>query len=190
MKRTPQSTASIERKVPMNKIEVGKSASPNIKNVRSKIGSLDNATYKPGGGKVKIESKKLDFSRASSKIAAKNEAYVPGGGDKKIEVVKLKWSASSKIGSLDNKAYKPGGGDKKVETVKLDFKDKAQSKIGSKENIKHKAGGGDVEICVIASSLNVRPEPHIASSPNVRPEPHIFACSTLGINRCDWARYS
>lgn len=68
----------------MNKIEVGKSASPNIKNVRSKIGSLDNATYKPGGGKIKIESKKLDFSKASSRIEAKNDKYTPGGGEKKV----------------------------------------------------------------------------------------------------------
>lgn len=68
----------------MNKIEVGKSASPNLKAVKSKIGSMDNATYRPGGGKVKIESKKLDYSKASSRITAKNDAYQPGGGDKKV----------------------------------------------------------------------------------------------------------
>ena len=68
----------------MNKIEVGKSASPNIKTVRSKIGSLNNTSYKPGGGNVKIESKKLDFTKTSSRIAAKNEEYKPKGGDKKV----------------------------------------------------------------------------------------------------------
>lgn len=146
MKRTPQSTASAERKVPMNKIEVGKTASPNLKAVKSKIGSMDNATYKPGGGKVKIESKKLDFSKTSSRISAKNEAYTPGGGEKKvnIESQKLKWTATSKVGSLDNKDHKPGGGDKKIETQKLNIK--AQSKIGSKDNMKHKPGGGDIQI--------------------------------------------
>lgn len=143
-KPTP-SAASAERKaVPMNKIEVGKTASPNLKAVKSKIGSMDNAAYKPGGGKVKIESKKLDFSKTSSKIAAKNVAYTPGGGDKKIESQKLKWNVSSKIGSLENKDHKPGGGDKKIESQKLVFK--AQPKVGSRENIKHKAGGGDVQI--------------------------------------------
>lgn len=141
---TPQSSASVERKVPMNKIEVGKSASPNLKAVKSKIGSMDNATYKPGGGKVKIESKKLDYSKASSRITAKNDAYAPGGGDKKIESQKLKWNVQSKIGSLDNKDHKPGGGDKKIESQKL--KISAQSKIGSKENIKHKPGGGEIKI--------------------------------------------
>ena len=70
----------------MNKIEVGKSASPNLKQVKSKIGSLNNTAYKPGGGNVRIESKKLDFSKASSRITAKNEEYKPGGGDKKVAV--------------------------------------------------------------------------------------------------------
>ena len=68
----------------MNKIEVGKTASPNLKNIKSKIGSLNNATHKPGGGKVKIESKKLDFSKAGSRIEAKNQQYIPKGGDKKV----------------------------------------------------------------------------------------------------------
>lgn len=71
--------------LPMNKIQVGAAPSPNLKTVRSKIGSLDNASYKPGGGKVKIENRKLDFSKgAQSKIAAKNEKYTPSGGDKKV----------------------------------------------------------------------------------------------------------
>ncbi|CAL4075797.1 unnamed protein product, partial [Meganyctiphanes norvegica] len=83
--RSPQSTASTERKLPMNKVQVGTTASPNLKSVRSKIGSLDNATHRPGGGKVKIESKKIDFSKvAAPRIAAKNETYTPGGGEKKV----------------------------------------------------------------------------------------------------------
>jgi hypothetical protein len=32
----------------MNKIEVGNAPSPNLKKVASKIGSLENATHKPG----------------------------------------------------------------------------------------------------------------------------------------------
>lgn len=70
----------------MNKIQVGAAPSPNLKVVRSKIGSLDNASYKPGGGKVKIENRKLDFgSKAQPKIAAKNDKYMPSGGDKKVD---------------------------------------------------------------------------------------------------------
>lgn len=70
--------------VPMNKIQVGNAPSPNIKAVKSKIGSLDNTTYKPGGGKVKIENRKLDFQNVTPKIAAKNDTYAPSGGSKKV----------------------------------------------------------------------------------------------------------
>lgn len=68
----------------MNKVQVGNAPSPNIKAVKSKIGSLENATYKPGGGKVKIENRKLEFGNATPKIAAKNDAYTPSGGTKKV----------------------------------------------------------------------------------------------------------
>ncbi|XP_015430129.1 PREDICTED: microtubule-associated protein 4 [Dufourea novaeangliae] len=143
---TPSSTAGQEKKkLPMNKVQVGAAPSPNLKTVRSKIGSLENASYKPGGGKVKIENRKLDFSKAQPKIAAKNEKYAPSGGDKKIAQVKLQWNAKSKIGSLENATYKPGGGDKKIETVKLDFKNKAKPKVGSKDNAKHVPGGGSIK---------------------------------------------
>lgn len=70
--------------MPMNKVQVGNAPSPNIKAVKSKIGSLDNATYKPGGGKVKIENRKLEFGNVTPKIAAKNDAYTPSGGVKKV----------------------------------------------------------------------------------------------------------
>ncbi|KAF4529913.1 hypothetical protein B566_EDAN018195 [Ephemera danica] len=141
---TPEPSAE-RKKLPMNKIQVGTAASPNLKTVRSKIGSLDNATHKPGGGQVRIESRKVDFSKAGSRIAAKNDQYQPGGGDKKIESKKLQWNAKSKIGSLENTTHKPGGGDKKIESQKLEFKDKAKSKVGSKDNIKHSPGGGNVK---------------------------------------------
>ncbi|XP_060802017.1 microtubule-associated protein tau [Amyelois transitella] len=144
--KTPENPLPAEKKkVPMNKIQVGNAPSPNIKTVKSKIGSLDNATYKPGGGKVKIENRKLEFGNVTPKIAAKNDAYTPSGGAKKIITTKLEWNAKSKIGSLQNAAYKPGGGDKKIETVKLDFKDKAKPKVASTANITHKPGGGAVK---------------------------------------------
>ncbi|KAI4458861.1 microtubule-associated protein [Holotrichia oblita] len=153
--KTPDSpTPSIQsgndkKKVPMNKVHVGAAPSPNIKEVKSKIGSLQNTSYRPGGGNVKIEHKKIDLSKTHSKIAAKNENYIPGGGEKKIEHRKLQWNVSSKIGSLDNTSHKPKGGEKKIETIKLDFKDKAKSKVGSKDNIKYQPGGGDVKVNTI-----------------------------------------
>lgn len=69
----------------MNKIQVGNTPSPNLKQVRSKIGSLENATHKPGGGNVKIETKKLDF-KGTPRIEAKNERYTPKGGEKKVKI--------------------------------------------------------------------------------------------------------
>jgi len=67
----------------MNKVQVGSAPSPNLKVVRSKVGSLQNTSHKPGGGQVKIENRKLEW-KAGTKIMAKNDTYVPGGGDKKV----------------------------------------------------------------------------------------------------------
>ena len=71
----------------MNKVQVGSTPSPNLKVVKSKVGSLQNSSYKPGGGNVKIEHRKIDMSTTQSKIAAKNENYVPGGGEKKVYIL-------------------------------------------------------------------------------------------------------
>lgn len=67
----------------MNKIKVGNAPSPNLRDVRSKIGSLSNAAHKPGGGNIKIENKKTEYN-VQSRIAAKNETYIPKGGEKKV----------------------------------------------------------------------------------------------------------
>ncbi|XP_016533507.1 microtubule-associated protein 4-like isoform X7 [Poecilia formosa] len=76
---------------------------PDLKNVRSKIGSIDNIKYQPGGGKVQILNKKVDVSKVTSKCGSKdNIKHKPGGGDVKIESHKVNIKAKSKIGSLDN----------------------------------------------------------------------------------------
>ncbi|XP_034126760.1 basic proline-rich protein isoform X2 [Drosophila guanche] len=156
------------KKVPMNKVQVGHAPSPNLKAVRSKIGSLDNATYKPGGGHVKIESKKIDI-KAAPRIEAKNDKYMPKGGEKKIVTTKLQWNAKSKIGSLENAAYKPGGGDKKIETLKMDFKDKAKPKVGSKDNVKYQPGGGDIKIQT--QKVEIKAQSKVGSLDNVKHRP-------------------
>ncbi|XP_053738464.1 microtubule-associated protein 4-like isoform X6 [Synchiropus splendidus] len=128
---------------------------PDLKNVRSKIGSIDNIKYQPGGGKVsstqnnktsdpsnpaakakvQIVHKKLDFSHITSRCGSKdNIKHVPGGGkvqilNKKVDVSKV----TSKCGSKDNIKHKPGGGDVKIESHKLNIK--AKSKIGSLDNL-------------------------------------------------------
>ncbi|XP_055007994.1 microtubule-associated protein 4-like [Boleophthalmus pectinirostris] len=128
---------------------------PDLKNVRSKIGSTDNMKYQPGGGKgsstpnnktsdpstppakarVQIVHKKLDFSHVTSRCGSKdNIKHVPGGGNvqilnKKVDVSKV----TSKCGSKDNIKHKPGGGDVKIESHKINVK--AKSKIGSLDNV-------------------------------------------------------
>lgn len=91
--------------LPMNKIQVGAAPSPNLKTVRSKIGSLQNAAYKPGGGRVKIESRKLEW-KAAPKIEALNDTYVSRGGDKKVSSVRLKKENGGEAGqSLTNSPF-------------------------------------------------------------------------------------
>ncbi|KAK7602123.1 hypothetical protein V9T40_009564 [Parthenolecanium corni] len=173
--KSPEAGSSIslaekeKKKLPMNKIQVGAAPSPNLKEARSKIGSLQNYTHKPGGGRVKIENRKLEWN-AQPRIEAKNENWVPPAAGKKITQVKLQWNAKSKIGSLENTSHRPGGGDKKIETVKLDFKDKAKPKVGSKDNMKHVPGGGAVKIEEQKlMELNVRSK--VGSLDNVKHKP-------------------
>ncbi|XP_016305462.1 microtubule-associated protein 2-like isoform X3 [Sinocyclocheilus anshuiensis] len=90
---------------------------PDLKNVKSKIGSIDNIKYQPKGGQVQIQTKKIDLSHVTSKC-----------------------------GSLDNIRHRPGGGNVRIESVKLGFRDKAHAKVGSLENAHHTPGGGHVQI--------------------------------------------
>ncbi|XP_055614818.1 microtubule-associated protein tau [Toxorhynchites rutilus septentrionalis] len=167
--KTPETPSEpLIKKVPMNKIQVGATPSPNLKVVKSKIGSLENTSHKPGGGHVKIETKKLDI-KAGSRIEAKNDTYVPKGGDKKIVTTKLQWSAKPKIGSLDNAHHKPGGGDRKIETLKTDFKERAKPKVGSKDNLGYQPGGGDVKI--VNQKLDIKAESKVGSLENVKHKP-------------------
>ncbi|XP_062338221.1 microtubule-associated protein 4 isoform X7 [Osmerus eperlanus] len=133
---------------------------PDLKNVRSKIGSTDNMKYQPGGGrvsssqgktdakqtgqaKVQIVHKKLDFSHITSRCGSKdNIKHVPGGGNVQILSKKVDLSkVTSKCGSKDNIKHKPGGGDVKIESNKVNTK--AKSKIGSLENVGEEIGNGD-----------------------------------------------
>lgn len=56
-----------------------------IKNVSSKIGSMENYNHKPAGGDVIIETKPLSWN-AHSKINSleKAKTYVPNGGNVKV----------------------------------------------------------------------------------------------------------
>ncbi|KAM9386546.1 microtubule-associated protein 4 isoform 2-T3 [Phaethornis superciliosus] len=122
-------------------------SAPDLKNVRSKIGSTDNIKHQPGGGKVQIVSKKANYSHVQSKCGSKdNIKHVPGGGNVQIQNKKVDLSkVSSKCGSKANIKHKPGGGDVKIENQKLNFKEKAQAKVGSLDNVGHLPAGGTVK---------------------------------------------
>ncbi|NWS77088.1 TAU protein, partial [Crotophaga sulcirostris] len=139
----PKSPASAK-----TRIQPSAAPMPDLKNVKSKIGSTENLKHQPGGGKVQIVNKKLDFSSVQSKCGSKdNIKHIPGGGSVQIVYKPVDLShVTSKCGSLGNIHHKPGGGQVEVKSEKLDFKDKVQSKIGSLDNISHVPGGGNKKI--------------------------------------------
>ncbi|KAH0626906.1 hypothetical protein JD844_002199 [Phrynosoma platyrhinos] len=108
--RTPPKSPSSAK----SRLQTAPVPMPDLKNIKSKIGSTENLKHQPGGGKVQIVYKPVDLSHVTSKC-----------------------------GSLDNIHHKPGGGQVEVKSEKLDFKDKVQSKIGSLDNITHIPGGGN-----------------------------------------------
>ncbi|XP_058042161.1 microtubule-associated protein 2 isoform X1 [Ahaetulla prasina] len=121
---------------------------PDLKNVRSKVGSTDNIKYQPKGGQVRILSKKIDFSDVHSRCGSRdNIKHSAGGGNVQIVTKKIDLShVTSKCGSLKNIRHRPGGGRVKIESVRLDFKEKAQAKVGSLDNAHHVPGGGNIKI--------------------------------------------
>ncbi|XP_041119188.1 microtubule-associated protein 2 isoform X5 [Polyodon spathula] len=138
----PKSPATPKQLRPLNQ------PLPDLKNVKSKIGSTDNIKYQPKGGQIQVLSRKLDFSHIQSKCGSKdNLKHSPGGGNIQIQSKKIDLShVTSKCGSLSNIRYRPGGGNIRIESVKLDFKDKAHAKVGSLDNARHTPGGGQIQI--------------------------------------------
>uniref|UniRef100_A0A8C1XW28 Microtubule-associated protein n=1 Tax=Cyprinus carpio TaxID=7962 RepID=A0A8C1XW28_CYPCA len=137
-------------KSPKNRSPTSLSAAaplPDLKNIRSKIGSTDNLKHQPGGGRVQILDQKVDFSNVQSKCGSKaNLRHVPGGGNVKILDQKVDFSnVQSKCGSKDNLKHVPGGGNIQILDQKLDLSN-VQSRCGSTDNMKHVPGGGKVQI--------------------------------------------
>ncbi|XP_048871437.1 microtubule-associated protein tau-like isoform X4 [Brienomyrus brachyistius] len=138
----PKSPGSMKNRSPASAVPM-----PDLKNVRSKIGSTDNLKHQPGGGRVQILDKKADYSSVQSKCGSKvNLKHIPGGGNVQIPNKKMDFSdVPSKCGSKDNMKHVPGGGNIQIVHKKMDLSN-VQSKCGSKDNIRHKPGGGNIEI--------------------------------------------
>ncbi|XP_077573947.1 uncharacterized protein LOC144197156 isoform X6 [Stigmatopora nigra] len=139
----PKSPSSAQRQ-----LKVLNQPLPDLKNVKSKIGSTTNLKHQPKGGQVMIPSVKLDYSHVQAKCGSLNKLqHSPGGGNVQIQTSKIDLShITAKCGSMSNIRHRPGGGNIRIENVKLDFKDKAQSKVGSMGNTSHMPGGGNVMI--------------------------------------------
>uniref|UniRef100_A0AC11EI44 Microtubule associated protein 4 n=1 Tax=Ovis aries TaxID=9940 RepID=A0AC11EI44_SHEEP len=129
-------------------------SAPDLKNVRSKVGSTENIKHQPGGGRAKVEKKteaaaparKPEPNAVTKAAGPIGNAQKPPTG--KVQIVSKKVSYShiqSKCGSKDNIKHVPGGGNVQIQNKKVDIS-KVSSKCGSKANIKHKPGGGDVKI--------------------------------------------
>ncbi|KAM6904770.1 microtubule-associated protein tau [Xenentodon cancila] len=103
---------------------------PDLTNVKSKVGSIENLRHTPGGGKVQILNKKIDLSNVASKCGSKdNIHHKPGGGKVEIKSEKVDFKGvQSKVGSLENVTHVPGGGKKKIESHKLSFRETAKAR--------------------------------------------------------------
>ncbi|XP_056607954.1 microtubule-associated protein tau isoform X4 [Triplophysa dalaica] len=121
----PKSPGSLRSRAPIAPV----APLPDLKNVRSKIGSTENLKHQPGGGKIQILHKKIDLSNVQSKCGSKaNIRHKPGGGNVEIKSEKLDFKAQSKVGSLENIGHVPGGGQKRIESQKLSFREQAKAR--------------------------------------------------------------
>ncbi|XP_023087374.1 microtubule-associated protein 4 isoform X19 [Piliocolobus tephrosceles] len=147
MPSRPSTTPSIDKKptsakpsstTPRLSRLAANASAPDLKNVRSKVGSTENIKHQPGGGRVQIQNKKVDISKVSSKC-----------------------------GSKANIKHKPGGGDVKIESQKLNFKEKAQAKVGSLDNVGHLPAGGAVKTEGGGSEAPLCPGPPAGEEPAI-----------------------
>lgn len=155
---------------------------PDLKNIKSKIGSTDNMKYQPGGGKAKSVEKKPEPVRLNRKVepstpirvakttTAKDNQKQANG---KVQILNKKVDYShvqSKCGSKDNIKHIPGGGNVQIPKTKGETS-RAASKCGSKTNLKHKAGGGDVKIESSKTDYKNKAESKIGSLDNLNHTP-------------------
>ncbi|NXD65968.1 MTAP2 protein, partial [Eolophus roseicapillus] len=90
--------------------------------IQSRCGSRDNIKHSAGGGNVSSMDTLLLLSISFS---------CAGGGRVKIESVKLdfKEKAHAKVGSLENAHHVPGGGNVKIDSQKLNFREHAKARV-------------------------------------------------------------
>ncbi|XP_060888385.1 microtubule-associated protein 2-like isoform X1 [Labrus mixtus] len=163
----PKSPSSAQRQ-----LKVLNQPLPDLKNVKSKIGSTSNLKHQPKGGQVQILHEKVDFSHVQSKCGSKdNLRHAPKGGNVMIPSVKLDFShVQAKCGSLDKIQHAAGGGNIQIQTKKIDLSH-VTSKCGSMSNIRHRPGGGNVRIENVKLDFKDKAQPKIGSLGNTSHTP-------------------
>ncbi|XP_070979987.1 microtubule-associated protein 2-like isoform X7 [Oncorhynchus clarkii lewisi] len=177
---------------------------PDLKNIKSKIGSTDNIKYQPKGGQqhrgrgqtatttepkrspswiwrllLRLVSLSLYLSAAHSVTWAPMPAK-----DQLIQILNKKLDFShvqSKCGSKDNMKHSPRGGHVQIQTKKIDLSH-VTSKCGSLDNIRHRPGGGNVRIESVKLDFKDKAQPKVGSLDNAHHTPgggHIMALNTL-----------
>ncbi|KAM5157472.1 microtubule-associated protein 4 [Mantella aurantiaca] len=132
---------------PMAKQPPRPATAPDLKNIRSKIGSTDNLKHQPGGGKAKVEKKPVPASTARKPV--------PPAAPK---------PAASKAADTKETAQKQSNGKVQIVSKKANYSH-VQSKCGSKDNIKHVPGGGNVTNATKPSAGAARPPASSAHKP-------------------------
>uniref|UniRef100_A0A3Q2DCE7 Microtubule-associated protein n=1 Tax=Cyprinodon variegatus TaxID=28743 RepID=A0A3Q2DCE7_CYPVA len=162
----PKSPSSVQRQ-----LKVINQPLPDLKNVKSKVGSTANLKHQPKGGQVHIQTKKIDLSHVTSKCGSmSNIHHRPGGGHVRIESVKLdfKDKAHAKVGSLDNTSHIPGGGNIMIESHKLNFRETAKARVdhGAEIIVTHSPGietGGTSPRLSSSGSINIMESPQLST---------------------------
>ncbi|NWY64845.1 MTAP2 protein, partial [Erithacus rubecula] len=99
--------------------------------IQSRCGSRDNIKHSAGGGNVSsLDTLSHSPLHHFNFLICVSFSSV-GGGRVKIESVKLdfKEKAQAKVGSLENAHHVPGGGNVKIDSQKLNFREHAKARV-------------------------------------------------------------
>ena len=114
-------------------------------NAKSRIGSLDNASYKSQGGDVELPKNKVNWKTGSKVGSLDNITHLPKSSNVQIFSEKLDWQTGPKIGSWDNVSHKPRRKRFRVPHFNSNWT-KASPRVGSLGNIDYHPGGGQSQI--------------------------------------------
>ncbi|XP_039208867.1 microtubule-associated protein 2 isoform X14 [Crotalus tigris] len=153
---------------------------PDLKNVRSKVGSTDNIKYQPKGGQ------EYAYAPWAAREASENHTLQLRAGredpcfwtvklakipEVRILSKKIDFSdVQSRCGSRDNIKHSAGGGKVQIVTKKIDLSH-VTSKCGSLKNIRHRPGGGRVKIESVKLDFKEKAQAKVGSLENAHHVP-------------------